>query len=166
MLYLFGSPQDKSVNFFIYIISDCAHWRNSQSSFVLCKEFAWPRTKRIIVWGSTSPSPNPRRLKKIFFVAAAAVAAKAGARDISHWPLEKKGEGRSKKCYFQRNKNIFFSLFPGVDFQFEVIMSILFFLEIDLDESDEVIFVLKCLTVSSLILIIGLILKSLNITQK
>ena len=45
-------------------------------------------------------------------------------------------------------------------------MSILFFLEIDLDESDEVIFVLKCLTVSSLILIIGLILKSLKITEK
>jgi hypothetical protein len=53
--------------------------------------------------------------------------------------------------------------FAGVDFQFEVNMTIFFYFILDSENSEELIFVLKCLTISLLILTLGIAFKAFKI---
>lgn len=53
--------------------------------------------------------------------------------------------------------------FAGVDFQFEVNMTIFFYFILDSENSEELLFVLKCLTISFLILTLGIAFKAFKI---
>lgn len=58
-----------------------------------------------------------------------------------------------------------FFFFSGVDFQFEVKnkMTMFLYFVVESENSEELIFVLKCLTVSVLILTLGLAFKALKL---
>jgi len=53
---------------------------------------------------------------------------------------------------------------PGVDFQFQVNMTFIIYIDLDCSEGcEEIVFILKCIVIALLIIIVGVIFKLLKL---